>query len=280
MATRNYRVGELEVKPNYTSVVRGYNFDSRYYVNDKDAPSEDTYSTDGAPDPNALVTDCRKTIDGTQWSKTSNGTIYYTVRYESYSSVRGMLTPPMYIYTDAGNPNWDQMWNGGSKIFGDVFVLVASSFKPIGIKVNFPVMMGPDFRPTNTANISRNLTSNNHWSGIGIVIDFVPLTILSRIPELAYPSNWYGYQAPSGGNSSFAKIPATILFNTSNSSWSDWLPVADNSVKVQWINKYILMYRWNATWMHNNDVAYGYQGISYSPWTGNHIVPSFGIELL
>lgn len=46
MATRNFRVGELEIKPNYTSLVRGYNYDSRFYLNDKDAPTEDTQSED------------------------------------------------------------------------------------------------------------------------------------------------------------------------------------------------------------------------------------------
>lgn len=58
MATRNFRVGELEIKPNYTSLVRAYNYDSRFYLNDKDAPSEDVESTDWAPDPTKLYSGC------------------------------------------------------------------------------------------------------------------------------------------------------------------------------------------------------------------------------
>jgi hypothetical protein len=58
MATRNYRVGELEVKPNYTSVVRGYNFDSRYYANDKDAPAEDIADYSGLADPGPFTQNC------------------------------------------------------------------------------------------------------------------------------------------------------------------------------------------------------------------------------
>ena len=58
MATRNYRVGELEVKPNYTSVVRGYNFDSRYYVNDKDSPAEDIADYSGLADPGPFTQNC------------------------------------------------------------------------------------------------------------------------------------------------------------------------------------------------------------------------------
>lgn len=49
MANRNFRVGELEIKPNYTSIVRGYNFDSRYYVNDKNSPAEDEPASGSYP---------------------------------------------------------------------------------------------------------------------------------------------------------------------------------------------------------------------------------------
>lgn len=58
MSNYPFRLVEKEYRSNFTSRVKAIDYDSRYYLNDKDAPAEDTLATDWAPDPTKLFTGC------------------------------------------------------------------------------------------------------------------------------------------------------------------------------------------------------------------------------
>lgn len=80
-----FRVHEVEQKPNFASVVRGVNYDTKFYLNDKDSPAEDTVATNWVADPSKLFTGC---------SVFGNGVAYIIPwKYQSatYSS-NGVLT--------------------------------------------------------------------------------------------------------------------------------------------------------------------------------------------
>lgn len=44
-----FRVHEVEQKPNFASVIRGTNYDPKFYMNDKDVPAEDIQATGESP---------------------------------------------------------------------------------------------------------------------------------------------------------------------------------------------------------------------------------------
>jgi len=58
LSNKNFRINEIEQKANFSSVIRASNFDSKFYLNDKDTPPEDTFDYSGLADPTKFYRNC------------------------------------------------------------------------------------------------------------------------------------------------------------------------------------------------------------------------------